>query len=298
MLKIAGVEVRSAEHPGGLRTPVDQRPLLFRPIALRGVTARNRIMVGADVAVSRDRRHRRRLAARASRPVRDRRRRHRVRRGNRSRGARRRTHPLRRPLQGRATSRGYRRDHRLHQGHRRRAERSSWGMGVAGPRPARPGKDACRSGRRDAGLRLPPWTTVSSSAEAHAPGRAPPAALDREEIKEEVQAWHDAARRSSMPGFDIGDPRRARLPDQSVPVARWPITATTPMAATCRAACALRSSSPRLSAPRWPAGQAVVLPGLVGRRRRRPLGHRRHGHACEGTQGARRRCDRLLVAAD
>jgi 2,4-dienoyl-CoA reductase-like NADH-dependent reductase (Old Yellow Enzyme family) len=44
-MKIAGVEIITA-HPGGLRTPVDERPLLFRPIALRGVTARNRIMLG------------------------------------------------------------------------------------------------------------------------------------------------------------------------------------------------------------------------------------------------------------
>src|SRR4029077_1091744 len=44
-MKIAGVEFVT-DHPGGLRTPVDQRPLLFRPITLRGVTARNRIMLG------------------------------------------------------------------------------------------------------------------------------------------------------------------------------------------------------------------------------------------------------------
>jgi NADH:flavin oxidoreductase / NADH oxidase family len=44
-MKIAGVEFVT-DHPGGLRTPVDQRPLLFRPITMRGVTARNRIMLG------------------------------------------------------------------------------------------------------------------------------------------------------------------------------------------------------------------------------------------------------------
>src|SRR5262245_61267279 len=44
-MKIAGVEILTA-HPGGLRTPIEQRPLLFRPITLRGVTARNRIMLG------------------------------------------------------------------------------------------------------------------------------------------------------------------------------------------------------------------------------------------------------------
>src|SRR6201991_1393725 len=45
MMKIAGVEL-ATEHPGGLRTPVEERPLLFRPIKMRGVTARNRIMLG------------------------------------------------------------------------------------------------------------------------------------------------------------------------------------------------------------------------------------------------------------
>src|SRR5882724_9775994 len=44
-VKIAGVEFVTG-HPGGLRTPVDERPLLFRPITIRGVTARNRIMLG------------------------------------------------------------------------------------------------------------------------------------------------------------------------------------------------------------------------------------------------------------
>src|ERR1700709_1568703 len=44
-MKIAGVEV-ATDRLGGLTTPVDQRPFLFRPIAMRGVTARNRIMLG------------------------------------------------------------------------------------------------------------------------------------------------------------------------------------------------------------------------------------------------------------
>src|SRR6266511_57682 len=44
-MKIASVEF-TTDHPGGLRTPVDERPLLFRPIKMRGVTARNRIMLG------------------------------------------------------------------------------------------------------------------------------------------------------------------------------------------------------------------------------------------------------------
>ena len=44
-MKIAGVKVVT-DRPGGLSTPIDQRPLLFRPIRMRGVTAKNRIMLG------------------------------------------------------------------------------------------------------------------------------------------------------------------------------------------------------------------------------------------------------------
>src|SRR5215470_12238855 len=44
-MKIAGVEFVT-DHPGGLRTPVEKRPLLFRPLKMRGVIARNRIMLG------------------------------------------------------------------------------------------------------------------------------------------------------------------------------------------------------------------------------------------------------------
>jgi 2,4-dienoyl-CoA reductase-like NADH-dependent reductase (Old Yellow Enzyme family) len=55
----------------------------------------------------------------------------------------------------------------------------------------------------DAASGLAPWTTVSSSAIAHAPDRAAPLALDRQEIKTVVQAWRDAARRAVDAGFDI-----------------------------------------------------------------------------------------------
>jgi 2,4-dienoyl-CoA reductase-like NADH-dependent reductase (Old Yellow Enzyme family) len=48
-----------------------------------------------------------------------------------------------------------------------------------------------------------PWTTVSSSAIAHGPGRPMPAALDTQEIKEEIHAWRDAALRSADAGFDV-----------------------------------------------------------------------------------------------
>ena len=43
-MKIAGVEF-GYERTVGLRTPVEQRPHLFKPLTLRGLTIRNRIML-------------------------------------------------------------------------------------------------------------------------------------------------------------------------------------------------------------------------------------------------------------
>jgi 2,4-dienoyl-CoA reductase-like NADH-dependent reductase (Old Yellow Enzyme family) len=44
-MKIAGVDLNNVESVSGLRTPVEQRPILFQPITVRGVTFRNRIIV-------------------------------------------------------------------------------------------------------------------------------------------------------------------------------------------------------------------------------------------------------------
>jgi 2,4-dienoyl-CoA reductase-like NADH-dependent reductase (Old Yellow Enzyme family) len=200
MLKIAGVEVIS-EHPGGLRTPIDQRPLLFRPITLRGVTARNRIMVapmsqymsidgtvgdwqlvhlgqfaigGAGIVCAEET-------------------------AVEERG--RRTHHCA-GLYKDEHVRGYRRITdflkdlgavpavQLGHGGRRAGVRSPW----EGRRPL---------DERDAAEGLPPWTPVSSTAIPHAPGRMVPIALDQAGIKDVVQAWHDAARRAVDAGFDV-----------------------------------------------------------------------------------------------
>jgi 2,4-dienoyl-CoA reductase-like NADH-dependent reductase (Old Yellow Enzyme family) len=58
-------------------------------------------------------------------------------------------------------------------------------------------------GSADAGEGLAPWRLISSSAIAHSPNRQTPAALDLQEIKEEVRAWGEAARRSADAGFDM-----------------------------------------------------------------------------------------------
>jgi 2,4-dienoyl-CoA reductase-like NADH-dependent reductase (Old Yellow Enzyme family) len=199
-MKIAGVELVT-EHPGGLRTPIDERPMLFRPITVRGVTARNRIMLGpmsqylaidgnvtdwhivhlgqfaiggAGIVFSEE------TAVEA-------------------RG--RRTHHC----AGIYTDehvRGYRRITdflkdmgavpAIQLGHagRRGSVRSPW----EGRRPL---------GAADAGSGYAPWTTVSSSAIPHSPGRQAPAALDVQEIKDEVRTWSEAARRSADAGFDM-----------------------------------------------------------------------------------------------
>jgi len=198
-MKIAGVEIVT-DRPGGLGTPIDERPLLFRPIKMRGVTARNRIMLGpmsqylaidgnltdwhlvhlgqfaiggAGLVFSEE------TAVEA-------------------RG--RRTHHC----AGMYTDehvRGYRRVTNflkdlgavpgIQLGHagRRGSVRSPW----QGRAPL---------SERDAAAGLAPWTTVSSSPIPHSPDRPPPVALDIDEIRAEVQAWRDAAARSADAGFD------------------------------------------------------------------------------------------------
>ncbi len=199
-MKIAGVEFVT-DHPGGLRTPVEQRPLLFRPITMRGVTARNRIMLGpmsqylaidgnltdwhlvhlgqfaiggAGIVCSEE------TAVEA-------------------RG--RRTHHC----AGIYTDehvRGYRRITdflkdlgavpAIQLGHagRRGSSRSPW----EGREPLN---------ERDAAMGLGPWQLVSSSPIPHGPGRPAPIALERDEIKAEIAAWRDAAARSAEAGFEI-----------------------------------------------------------------------------------------------
>ena len=200
MMKIAGVEVVT-DRPGGLSTPVDQRPLLFRPITMRGVTARNRIMLGpmsqylaidgnltdwhlvhlgqygiggAGIVCSEE------TAVEA-------------------RG--RRTHHC----AGIYTDehvRGYR---RVTSFLKELGAVPAIQLGHAGRRASvRPPWDGRRPlAQRDAASGFAPWTTVSSSAVPHGPGRPAPVALDRQQIKEEVQAWGDAARRSADAGFEM-----------------------------------------------------------------------------------------------
>jgi 2,4-dienoyl-CoA reductase-like NADH-dependent reductase (Old Yellow Enzyme family) len=199
-MKIAGVDI-STEHPGGLRTPIDQRPLLFRPITMRGVTARNRIMLGPMAQY---------LAIDGN--LTDW---HLVHLGQFAIGGAgivcseetaveacgRKTHHCA-GLYTDEHVRGYRRITdflkdmgavpAVQLGHsgRRGSVRSPWEGRVP-------------LGERDVALGYPPWTTVSSSPIAHAPDRPPPAALDGQDIKGEIQAWRDATLRSVDAGFDI-----------------------------------------------------------------------------------------------
>jgi 2,4-dienoyl-CoA reductase-like NADH-dependent reductase (Old Yellow Enzyme family) len=199
MMKIAGVEVVT-DRPDGLSTPIDQRPLLFRPIRMRGVTAKNRIMLGpmsqylaidgtvtdwhlvhlgqfaiggAGIVCSEE------TAVEA-------------------RG--RRTHHCA-GIYTDAHVRGYRRITSflkdlgtvpaIQLGHagRRASVRPPW----EGRRPLAKG-DAARG--------YAPWTTVSSSPLPHAADRPAAVALDRREIAGEVQAWAEAAQRAADAGFD------------------------------------------------------------------------------------------------
>jgi 2,4-dienoyl-CoA reductase-like NADH-dependent reductase (Old Yellow Enzyme family) len=199
-MRIAGVEIVS-EHPGGLRTPIAERPLLFRPLTVRGVTARNRIMLGPmsqylsiDGAVTDWQLvHLGQFAIGGAGIV--------CCEETAVEACGRRTHHC----AGIYTDehvRAYRRVTdflkdmgavpAIQLGHsgRRGAVRSPW----EGRKPL---------GSADAGEGLAPWRLISSSAIAHSPNRQTPSALDLQEIKEEVRAWGEAARRSADAGFDM-----------------------------------------------------------------------------------------------
>jgi 2,4-dienoyl-CoA reductase-like NADH-dependent reductase (Old Yellow Enzyme family) len=199
-MKIAGVEV-ATDRPGGLTTPVEQRPLLFRPITLRGVTARNRIMLGpmsqylaidgnvtdwhlvhlgqfaiggAGIVFSEE------TAVEA-------------------RG--RRTHHC----AGIYTDEQVRSYRRVTQFLKQMGAVPGIQLGHAGRRASvrAPWEGRLPLGEADALLGNPPWTGVSASAIPHGPGRPTPVAMDGEEIRQELQAWRDAARRADDAGFEI-----------------------------------------------------------------------------------------------
>ncbi len=199
-MNIAGVEF-STDRPGGLTTPIDKRPLLFRPIALRGVTARNRIMLGPmSQYLSIDGEitdwhlvHLGQFAIGGAGIV--------CAEETAVEARGRRTHHcpgLHTDAQARKWRRvtdflkSLRAVPAIQLGHagRRAAVRSPW----EGRRPLGPD---------DVAAGLAPWPTISSSAVAHAPNRPAPAALDVQQIRDEIQAWADAAGRAADAGFDI-----------------------------------------------------------------------------------------------
>lgn len=199
-MRIAGVEF-DYDRPIGLRTPVDKRPLLFRPITLRSITARNRIMLApmsqylANEGVPTDW--------------------HLVHLGQFAMGGAgivfceetaveargRRTHHCA-GMYSQAQVRGYRRITDFLKDLR---ATPAIQLGHAGRRGSSRGPWQARSalGPEDAAKNLAPWATISSTALTYAPGRPLPAALDKNGIKEEIAAWRDAALRSVDTGFDI-----------------------------------------------------------------------------------------------
>jgi 2,4-dienoyl-CoA reductase-like NADH-dependent reductase (Old Yellow Enzyme family) len=197
---IAGVTF-TTDRPGGLTTPIEQRPMLFRPIELRGVTARNRIMLGPMSQY---------LAIDGN--VTDW---HLVHLGQFALGGA----GIVFCEETAVEARGRRTHHCAgiytdeHVRSYRRIAAFIKQMG------ALPGIQLGHSGRRGS-VRPPwegraplttsdiakgraPWDLVSASAIAHGPDRPVPAALDLAEIRAEIATWGDAARRAADAGFDV-----------------------------------------------------------------------------------------------
>ncbi|HWG06690.1 MAG TPA: NADH:flavin oxidoreductase/NADH oxidase [Beijerinckiaceae bacterium] len=200
MIRIAGVSV-AITGPVGLSTPPAQRPLLFQPLTMRGVTARNRIILGPmSQYLAHDGEvtdwhlvHLGQFALGGAGIVFS------EETAVESRG--RRTHHCA-GIYTDAQARKYRRITdflkdlgalpaiQLGHGGRRSAVRAPW-----------EGRAPLESD--DAALGEPPWPVISASAIPHSPGRQTPIALDLAGIKQEVEAWRDAALRSVDAGFDV-----------------------------------------------------------------------------------------------
>ena len=204
-MKIAGVDLNNVDTVAGLRTPVEQRPLLFQPITVRGVTFRNRIIVppmsqymsptGTGLPSDWHLVHLSQFAMGGAGLV---------------------------FCEETAVEAIGRRTHNC-TGIYTSEQAAAWRRITNHIRDlgAVPGIQLGHSGRR-ASVRSPwegrapldeadaltgrgPWQTISSSPVPDRPGRVPPIELDAAGIKQVVQAYRDAARLSLDAGFDVAE---------------------------------------------------------------------------------------------
>ena len=267
--------------------------LLFTPLALRGVTLRNRAVVSPMCQYSAKRRLRQRLAFRPSRPVRDGRLRARVHRSDRS--AARRPHHPRRP------GPVVRRPRRAGQAHRRLPARAGRGGGHAA-RARRPQGEHAAAVARQRGAR-PRGSRARRRSVAHrGPGGSPAqrrlararGAQARRGSPHIVAAFGAAAARAHAAGLDALEVHGAHgyLTHSFLS----PVSNTRKdeyggdLAGRMRFALEVA----RRGSLRVAARQAALLPNVDGRRYRRRLVARRHRRTRQGAEGSRRRRHRLF----
>ena len=199
-MQIRGVEL-SFDKPAGLKTPIELRPLLFRPMKIRGIEIKNRIMLGPMSQY---------LSINGN-PTDW----HLVHLGQFAIGGAgivfaeetaveaigRRTHNCAGIFSDEGIA-SYRRITdfikemgavpaiQFGHGGRRSGVRPPWN----GRAPL--SDDDIKSGNG-------PWETISASSIPHAEGRRVPHELDKDDIKNQTKLWRDAARRALDSGFDI-----------------------------------------------------------------------------------------------
>ena len=200
-MKIAGVDIH-LEGSSGLSTPVDARPLLFRPLTIRGVTIKNRIMVPPMSQY---------LAEGGTSMANDW---HLVHLGQFAMGGAglvfceetsveargRRTHNC----AGIYTQKQVRAWRRVTDFMKDLGAVPAIQLGHAGRRGSirSPWEGRAPLTQADAARGRAPWTTVSSSAMEDRPGKPIPMELDRAGIRGLIKTYADAARRSIDAGFE------------------------------------------------------------------------------------------------
>jgi 2,4-dienoyl-CoA reductase-like NADH-dependent reductase (Old Yellow Enzyme family) len=200
-MRIAGVDI-GYERAIGLRTPVEQRPMLFRPLTLRGLTIRNRIMLApmsqylvADDGVPTDWQivHLGQFAMGGAGIVFS------EETAVEARG--RRTHNCT-GIYTAEQARGWR---RVTDFLKDLGAAPAMQLGHGGSRGSHRSPYQARRPLlvEDTAIGMGPWPVVSSSPIANNPGHPAPTALDLAGIREEIAAWRDAALHARDAGFDI-----------------------------------------------------------------------------------------------
>jgi len=204
-MEIAGIDLKNIEGVSDLNTSVDQRPQLFQPLTIRGVTFRNRVLVpamsqymsppGSGMPTDWHLVHLSQFAMGGAGLV------FCEETSVEARG--RRTHNCMGIYNSEQAQAWRRITNFMHE----LGAIPGIQLGHAGRRACvrNPWEGRAPLGEADAAMGLGPWPTISSSPMVDRPGKVTPKEMDAADIRAVVQAYRDAALLSLDAGFDVAE---------------------------------------------------------------------------------------------